>query len=50
MKEFVVHNTPFIKAGVVVRVEGIREMIFELVMKFLGRALHLADNEESAKD
>jgi len=50
MKDFVVHNKPFVKAATVVGVEGIRKLLFEAVIKFSGRALHLAENEESAKE
>ncbi len=50
MKEFVVHNKPFVSAGAVVGVEGLRKLIYEAVIKFSGRALHLAADEENAKD
>jgi hypothetical protein len=50
MKEFVVHNKPFVGAGAVVGVEGILKVVFEAVIKFSGRALHLAADEGTAKD
>jgi hypothetical protein len=50
MKEFVLHNKPFVCAGVVMGVEGIRKPVFEAALQFSGRALHLADNEEDENE
>jgi len=50
MKEFAIHNKPYVAAGAVVGVAGIRKVVFESVIQFSGRALHLSDNEESAKE
>ena len=50
MKEFVLHNKPFVNAAAVVGVDGLRKLVFEAVIKFSGRALHLAASEEEAKE
>jgi len=50
MKEFVVHNKPYIVASAVVGVTGLKQIIFNAVMKFSGRKLHAIDNVAEAKD
>jgi len=50
LKEFVLYNKPFVKAGAVVGVEGIRKVVFEAAIQFSGRAFHLSATEEEAKD
>ncbi|MDH4162903.1 MAG: hypothetical protein OEW15_09485 [Nitrospirota bacterium] len=50
MKEFVTHNKPFIVASAVVGVTGLKQIIFNAVMKFSGRELHAFDTLDKAKD
>jgi hypothetical protein len=50
MKEFVAHNKPFVAASAVVGVTGLRQIIFNAVMKFSGRQLHAFDSLGEAKE
>jgi hypothetical protein len=50
MKEFVVHNKPFVAASAVVGVTGLKKVIFNAVMKISGRHLHAHDSLDQAKD
>jgi hypothetical protein len=50
MKEFVVHNKPYVVASAVVGVTGLKQIIFNAVMKFSGRKLHAIDSLAEAKD
>ena len=50
MKEFVAHNKPFVAASAVVGVTGLKQIIFNAVMKFSGRQLHAFDSLDQAKD
>jgi len=50
MKEFASHNKPYVVAGAVVGVAGIRKAVFESVIQFTGRTLHLSEDEGSAMD
>jgi flavodoxin len=50
MKEFVVHNKPYIVASAVVGVTGLKQIIYNAVMKFSGRKLTAFDSLAEAKD
>lgn len=50
MKDFVAHNKPFIAASAVVGVNGLKQIIFNAVMKFSGRQLHAFGSLAEAKD
>jgi hypothetical protein len=50
MKEFVVHNKPYVAASAVVGVTGLKQIIFNAVMKFSGRKLTAIDSLAEAKD
>ena len=50
MKEFVAHNKPYVAASAVVGVTGLKQIIFNAVMKFSGRHLHAFDSLDQAKD
>lgn len=50
MKEFTAHNKPFVKAGAIIGVSGIKKIIFEAVMMFSKRKIHMFDNVNDAKD
>jgi len=50
MKEFVVHNKPYVTASAVVGVTGLKQIIFNAVMRFSGRKLHAIDSLAEAKD
>jgi flavodoxin len=50
MKEFVIHNKPYIVASAVVGVTGLKQIIYNAVMKFSGRKLTAFDSLAEAKD
>ena len=50
MKEFVMHNKPYVAASAVVGVTGLKQIIYNAVMKFSGRKLTAFDSLAEAKD
>lgn len=50
MKDFTVHNKPYVRKGAVVGVTGLRRIIYDAVMRFSGRNLPSFDDLEKAKD
>jgi len=50
MKEFVIHNKPYVVASAVVGVTGLKQIIYNAVMKFSGRKLTAFDSLAEAKD
>ncbi len=50
MKEFAAHNKPFVIAGAVVGITGLKQIIFNAVLKFSGRHLAAFTSVEEAKD
>ena len=50
MKEFVMHNKPYVVASAVVGVTGLKQIIYNAVMKFSGRKLTAFDSLAEAKD
>jgi flavodoxin len=50
MKEFVVHNKPYVVAAAVVGVTGLKQVIYNTVMKFSGRKFTAFDTLAEAKD
>jgi hypothetical protein len=50
MKEFVLHNKPYVVASAVVGVTGLKQIIFNAVMKLSGRKLTAFENLDAAKD
>lgn len=51
IKAFANENRPYVKAGAVVGVSGLKKLIFQMVMKFTGRKnLKLFDTVQDAKD
>ncbi len=50
MKELVQHNKPYVAAAAVVGVTGLKQIIFNSVMRFSGRHLHAFESLEQAKD
>ena len=50
LKEFVIHNKPYVKAAGVVGVTGLRQIIYNAVMKLSGRKLTAFDTMAEAKD
>jgi hypothetical protein len=50
MKEFTLHNKPYVKAGAVVGLDGLKSVIFDAVMKFSGRNLTAHEDIEKAKE
>ena len=49
MKEFTVHNKPYVKAGAVVGITGLKRIIFGAVMAFSQRRLESFNDREDAK-
>ena len=49
MKEFTVHNKPYVRAAAVIGVLGIKKILFEAVMLFSKRKLHAFNSAEEAK-
>ncbi len=50
MKEFTRHNKPYVVAAAVVGVTGLKQIIFNAVMKFSGRHLSALDTLDEAKN
>ncbi len=50
MKEFVTHNKPFVVASAVIGVTGLKQIIYNAVVKFSGRNLVAFDTPDQAKD
>ncbi len=50
MKEFVTHNKPYVTASAVVGITGLKQIIFNAVLKFSGRNLVAFDTLAKAKD
>lgn len=50
LKEFVVHNKPYVVAAAVVGVTGLKQIIYNAVMRFSGRKLTAFDSLPEAKD
>ena len=50
IKEFSTFNTPFVKASAVLGVSGIYRVIYEAVVKLVGRPIVCFDTEEQALD
>jgi len=50
MKEFVMHNKPYVVASAVVGVTGLKKIIYNAVMRFSGRKLTAFDSIAEAKD
>ena len=50
MKEFVIHNKPYVAASAVVGVTGLKKIIYNAVMRFSGRKLTAFDTLNEAKD
>lgn len=49
LKKLTVHNKPYVKAGAVVGITGLKRIIFGAVMAFSQRKLESFDNREQAK-
>ena len=49
MKVFTAHNRPYVRAGAVVGVTGLKRIIFQAVIAFSGRKLSTFDSVEKAK-
>jgi hypothetical protein len=49
MKSFTAHNLPYVRAGAVVGVTGLKRIIFQAVIAFSGRKLSTFDSIEKAK-
>lgn len=49
MKQFAAHNKPYVRAGAVVGITGLKKIIFGAVMAFSKRNLESFDDIEAAK-
>lgn len=50
LKEFASHNKPFVTAAAVVGIAGLKQIIYNAVVKFSGRNLIAFDSSAQAKD
>ena len=50
MKELANGNKPYVKAGAVVGIDGLKKIIYEAVTRFSGRNIPVFDDVEKAKD
>lgn len=50
MKDFVTHNKPFVTAAAVVGITGLKQIIYNAVLKFSGRNLVAFDSLDQARD
>lgn len=50
MKEFASHNKPYVAAAAVVGVTGLKQIIYNAVVKFSGRNLVAFDSHNQAKE
>jgi len=50
LKQFTKHNKPYVIAGAVVGVTGLKQIIYNAVLKFSGRNLVAFDTLDEAKD
>jgi hypothetical protein len=50
IRDYAAHNTPYIKASVVVGVSGLQKIILQAIKKFTGRDFHLTETVEEAKE
>jgi len=50
MKEFTTHNKPYVKAAAIIGIVGIKKIIFEAVMMFSKRKIHIFEKIHEAKD
>ncbi len=50
MKGLVLHNKPYVTAAAIVGVTGLKQVIFNTVMRFSGRHLHAFESLGEAKD
>ena len=50
LKEFTRHNKPYVSASAVVGIAGLKQIIYNAVVKFSGRNLVAFDSTDKAKD
>ena len=50
MKEFANDNKPFVKAGAVVGIDGLKKIVYDAITRFSERNLPAFDDGEKAKD
>ncbi len=50
MKDFVVHNKPYVRKGAVIGVKGLQKIIYDAILKFSRRVLPRFDDFDKAKD
>jgi len=50
IKEYAMHNTPYIKASAIVGMTGLQKIIYTAIKTFTGRDFYLANTMEEAKE
>ena len=50
LKDFTAHNKPYVRAGAVLGVTGLKKVILNTIVTITGRNLHAFDDSERAKD
>lgn len=50
MKDFTLHNKPYVKNGAALGIQGLQKIVFDSVMKITGRNLPLFSSKEEAMD
>jgi len=50
MKEFANDNKPFVKAGAVIGIDGLKRIVYDAITRFSERNLPAFDDNEKAKD
>ncbi len=50
LKEFANDNKPFVKAGAVVGIDGLKRIVYDAITRFSGRNLPAFNDNEKAKD
>jgi hypothetical protein len=50
IKEYALHNTPYIKASAIVGMTGLQKIIYTAIKAFTGRNFFLADTMDEAKE
>lgn len=50
MKELTAYNKPYVKAAAIIGIAGFKKIIFEAVMMFSKRKIHIFENVHEAKE
>jgi len=50
MKAYIIHNKPYVKAGAVIGLDGLKMFMFNVMNRLAGRSLQAIDGEDAAKE